>query len=93
MVLYTKNAMYTGYGNPGQTLRSHSQIQTDIVEAYASTNDAFLDSGIDVTVNVVHMQLVRISHTYLPTCTSRSFIGKGGVLNTTERRSTVSLLI
>lgn len=72
MVLYTKNAMYTNYELPSQSLRSESQMQTEVFEAYASTNDAFEDSGIDLTINVVHMQLVRIAQPVADT--SRPFV-------------------
>lgn len=34
-------------------------MESDIITAYASANDALEDSGVDVTVRVVHMAQVK----------------------------------
>lgn len=53
MVLYTGAAMVaSGTG----TLMTEDQMETDIAAAFATANDALVDSGIEATLNVVHMQ-------------------------------------
>lgn len=55
MVLYTSASMVSsGTG----TLMTETQMETDIIAAFAGANDAFVDSGIDAVLNVVHMEKV-----------------------------------
>lgn len=58
LVLYTEAAVRAVNGPGGEDVRPQSQMETVLAAAYATANDAFVDSGIDVTLNVVHMELV-----------------------------------
>lgn len=39
-------------------MRSETQMETDIITAYEGANNALRDSGVDITLNVVHMARV-----------------------------------
>ncbi|CAM9964766.1 unnamed protein product, partial [Ectocarpus sp. 12 AP-2014] len=52
MVLYTPAAMISS-GTAG-TLLTNQQMETEIITAYATANDALADSGISAAINVVH---------------------------------------
>lgn len=39
-------------------MRSETQMETDIITAYEGANNALMDSGVDITLNVVHMARV-----------------------------------
>lgn len=58
LLLYTPRAMYAS-DSTGGAIKSTAQMETDLVTAYAMANDALKDSGVDFTLNVVHMQQVR----------------------------------
>ena len=57
MVLYTKKAKFKTDSDEG-TVRTSSQMETYIITAYEGANNAFLDSGIDLKIRVVHVQEV-----------------------------------
>lgn len=57
MVLYTQAAMISS-GTAG-TLLTNQQMETEIITAYATANDALADSGISATINVVHVAEAR----------------------------------
>lgn len=52
-------------------------METDIITAYAGANDALADSGIDVSLRVVHMERVR----HIASCT-----GSIGIIEATYTR-------
>ncbi|CAM9605666.1 unnamed protein product, partial [Ectocarpus fasciculatus] len=58
MVLYTAAAMISS-GTAG-TLLTNQQMETEIITAYATANDALADSGISATLNVVHIAQARL---------------------------------
>lgn len=58
MVLVTKNARYASDSMDGKT-RTEAQLETDIITSYEEANNALADSGIDVTLRVVHIESVR----------------------------------
>lgn len=53
MILYSEEAMISLGGI------SHAQMQTTIVESLASTNAAFVNSELALTMNAVHIGEVR----------------------------------
>lgn len=58
LVLYTSKAMSLS-DNARGSINSSAQMESDIVGAYSMANDALTDSGVNVTLNIVHMQHVR----------------------------------
>lgn len=57
MVLYTSAAMISS--TAASTLLTESQMESEINNAYGIANDAFIDSDIDASLNIVHVQKVR----------------------------------
>lgn len=58
LVLYTHRAMNPSDALEGTSPRTTQQMESIIATAYAGANDALKYSGLPITLNVVHTQLV-----------------------------------
>lgn len=58
MVLYTEKAKFS-LGSEDGTVRTSSQMETDIITAYEGANNALVDSGVNMKLRIVHVQQVK----------------------------------